>query len=374
MTFWILTLILSLLAMGFVCFPLMRSNVSIRTELESEHTLYQARLLEIEKDLELGRLDEVSAQAAKSEEARKLIKSSEVEAHSTVSHKNRALVILAALSLPIFSLPYYYSTGSHQVVNSTVVQVDDGDQLSIEDLLKVAEKRLQSNPDDVDGWKVVVPVYMRMKRYQDAENAYQNILRVEGRSAEYLLKLADVYIEQEQGQINDKAKSLITEVLSVDKENAIAKFYTGIIELQNDNLEGTRQIWQTMIDGAKGDEEWLPVIKGRLAELGTLEKPEVSEPDFNQETANAIQEMNPEDRLEAIGQMVANLADKLEANPNNKAGWQRLIRSYLTLGRNDEAKTAGETAAKQFPEDEAFLASIQNMLRSVENSQEGAAQ
>lgn len=375
MTFWILTLLLSLIAMGFICFPLFKSTVTARSELDSEQVLYEARLAEIEKDLELDRLDQVTAQAAKSEEARRLIKSSETAVKSTVSNKNKALVILAALSIPALSFPFYYQTGTYHFASAT--NVEEAAQTttpSMDDLLKVAEQRLKDNPDDVNGWKVVAPVYVRMGRFEDAVNAYENVLRVEGRDSETLIKLADVYIEQSQGQINPQAQELVQEVLAIDSGNSIARFYTGIIALQNDKLDETRSIWQGMLDTAKGDEEWLPVVQGRLAELATLQQSAPALPELNDNTVKAIQEMAPEDRLEAIGQMVANLDEKLKEDPNNKEGWQRLIRSYIILGRSDDAKIALENASKYYSGDETFITSLKNMMASVENSSKDSVQ
>lgn len=361
MIFWIFILLLSLIAMGFVCYPLVSRNVSAKSEVESEQTLYKARLSEIDKDLELGRLDEISAQAARAEEARRLIKTTENTKLTKVTSTNKLLVLFAALSLPLFSLPFYLSVGSPQEAMPPSVAENTNTGSSIEELLAVAEKRLASNPDDSNGWKVVAPVYMRMGRFSDARKAYENVLRVEGDSPEFLLKLADVHIEQNQGQVNTTAQDLVSRVLTIDKDNAIAKFYTGIIALQNNKPDETLRIWQAMLDGAKGDEEWVPVIEGRITELKLLEnKPPL--PALDQDTLKAAQDMSSEDRMEMIGQMVSNLSEKLQENPNDKQGWQRLIQSYIVLGRKEDAQSAFENAKNQFSDDKSFVDGLKNII------------
>lgn len=374
MMFWILTVLLALAAMGFVCLPLFRTVVSSRSELDSEQTLYEARLLEIEKDLELGRLDEVSAQAAKTEEARKLIKSSETDHGNTGSNSNKTLILLAAISLPIISIPFYYTMGSPQF--SPVVKEEEQvskQQPSMQDLLKVAETQLKKNPDDTKGWKAVAPVFVRLGRYDDAVKAYQNVLRVEGRKSEFLLKLADVYIEKDQGQIGKSAKALIEETLSLDKENPIAKFYTGIIALQKDETDETMRIWQGMLDNANGDEDWVPVVKGRIAELKTLMKTSPL-PALDEDTLTSAEEMEPDQRNAMISQMVSNLAQKLENAPDNKQGWERLIRSYIILGRTDDAQSALTDAVKHFADNKPFIVSLENMIKSQNSSSNGGNQ
>ena len=372
--FWILTVLLALVAMGFVCLPLLRKTISSRSESDSEQVLYEARLSEIQKDLELGRLDEASAKAAQIEEARKLIKLAEVDAGKAHTNSNKILVLLAALSLPLISIPFYYTTGSPDFSSGqNQSEQASTQQPSMQDLLKVAESRLKSNPDDTKGWKVVAPVYVRLGRYNDAINAYQNILRVEGRTPEFLLKLADVYIERDKGQVNQPARNLIEEVLSVEKDNPIARFYSGIIALQNDRKEETMRIWQSMVDNAKGDEDWLPVVKGRIAELKSLES-EPQLPALDDDTIKAAEEMDPSARNEMINQMVSNLAQKLAENPDDKQGWERLIRSYVILGRNEDAKSAVEKATRQYPEDNNFIVSLENMIKNQSGNNSGESQ
>jgi len=54
----------------------------------------------------------------------------------------------------------------------------------------------------------------------------------------------------------------------------------------------------------------------------------------------AAADMTPEERVEMIRGMVAGLATRLEANPDDLEGWQRLARSYDVLGETDKAADA----------------------------------
>jgi cytochrome c-type biogenesis protein CcmH len=44
--------------------------------------------------------------------------------------------------------------------------------------------------------------------------------------------------------------------------------------------------------------------------------------------------------------MVAGLAARLKSNPNDGAGWQRLIRAYAVLGDRDKARATLSDARK----------------------------
>jgi cytochrome c-type biogenesis protein CcmH len=56
--------------------------------------------------------------------------------------------------------------------------------------------------------------------------------------------------------------------------------------------------------------------------------------------------MTPEQQQTMIRTMVASLAAKLEANPDNPAGWRQLSRAYSVLGETEKAEAALERAAK----------------------------
>ena len=65
--------------------------------------------------------------------------------------------------------------------------------------------------------------------------------------------------------------------------------------------------------------------------------------------------MSEDERADMIEGMVAGLAARLDENPNDPDGWIMLIRSYSTLGRDEKAKTAYDTALQQFAGNDAVL-------------------
>jgi cytochrome c-type biogenesis protein CcmH len=49
-----------------------------------------------------------------------------------------------------------------------------------------------------------------------------------------------------------------------------------------------------------------------------------------------------------IAGMVDGLAQRLKDDPNDPAGWERLIRAYGVMGRAEDARAAFETASSTF--------------------------
>jgi len=96
----------------------------------------------------------------------------------------------------------------------------------------------------------------------------------------------------------------------------------------------------------------LPVLA--LLGYGLLGNPKALDP---AQTA-AQPQMTPEQ----INAMVANLAEKMKANPEDMRGWLMLARSYKAMGRYDEAVQAYAKAEKVIDQDADLLASYAEAL------------
>jgi cytochrome c-type biogenesis protein CcmH/NrfG len=68
--------------------------------------------------------------------------------------------------------------------------------------------------------------------------------------------------------------------------------------------------------------------------------------------------MTPEQRQAMIRSMVASLAARLKAEPDDLAGWMRLGRSYGVLGEHAKAVEAFEHAQKLAPQDPDVLVGL----------------
>ena len=96
----------------------------------------------------------------------------------------------------------------------------------------------------------------------------------------------------------------------------------------------------------------LPVLA--LLGYGLLGRPQALDP---MQTA-ARPKMSPEQ----INAMVAKLAERMQANPDDVQGWLMLARSYKTMGRYEEAAAAYGKAEKVIADDPELLASYAETL------------
>ncbi|MEM7214829.1 MAG: c-type cytochrome biogenesis protein CcmI [Pseudomonadota bacterium] len=353
MLIWIIIIAFALISVALAFSGLWFSRTP-RPSADAGHekALYNARISEIETDFELGRIDETTKEAAKAEHARKFLKLERTKStdSSLTNSRTFLLMVVAMVFVPVFSFGLYGKYGSPE---STLLTLDAKapDTLpSFEELLTAAEKRLLEDPNDLRGWRVVAPIYIRIGEYGKAANALRNVMRLEGEKLETLLSLGESLVQMKNGEIDDEAFEIFKSISDQEPAHARATYFVALGEFQRGNAEIAREIWQSMASGASGEELWLPVVRRHLREL-----------DRGEFGTSGI----TRDQLEQINQMVSGLAARLEEEPSDREGWERLIRSYMVLGRPEDASRAVQSAKLHFPEDQAFIERLNQMIPSV---------
>jgi cytochrome c-type biogenesis protein CcmH len=87
---------------------------------------------------------------------------------------------------------------------------------------------------------------------------------------------------------------------------------------------------------------WRSAVQQALATLADARKapPASAMSGPTRDQVAAASSMSAGDRSAMIEGMVAKLDADLRKNPDNPEGWQRLVRSYMVLGKKDEAEDA----------------------------------
>lgn len=158
--------------------------------------------------------------------------------------------------------------------------------------------RLETTPDDIEGWRMLGWSYFNMARYDEAATAYARAVELDLSSAK----------------------------LKLSYEEAKAK------ASESDKLE-TASSLQTEAVGKGGDG------------LGV-------------EKITKSESMPPRERDAAIRSMVDGLADRLESSPRDIEGWTLLMRSRIVLGEREVAATAFRKALEVFKDDSAASGKI----------------
>ncbi|MGI9400425.1 MAG: c-type cytochrome biogenesis protein CcmI [Rhizobiaceae bacterium] len=376
MIFWVIAIFLTIVALASVIMPVLRNSGPASSALDYDREIYLARIEEIDADVEIGRLTEDAAAAAKAEEGRKLIassNSSDQEFSSIGANTPRIILAIVIVAIPAVALATYLGSGQPGFPDMAIETRPDRDPAgqSIVQLLERAEARLASHPDDLRGWAVVAPVYLRLGRVEDAIIAYRNALRLDPDSRKFKVALAEAMVVGAQGIVTEDARKLFSEVIADVPNDVQARFYLAIATSQEGKLEEAAIAWESLIAESPENAAWLPAARAQYAAVqekrGIAVEPETSSnddasrPGPSTEDIEAANALNADERQEMIQNMVAGLAERLKQNPDDIEGWRRLIRSYTVLGEMDKAHEAIAVAKTSFASNAEFLKELEVM-------------
>lgn len=120
----------------------------------------------------------------------------------------------------------------------------------MEEAVASLEERLENNPDDVEGWKMLGRTHMAMRNYDGAAEALERAMELEnGRNAETLVNLALTITNRDGGPLEGgRAVDLLDNALELDPNNQPALFYSGMAAANRGDTDSAATLWERLLD------------------------------------------------------------------------------------------------------------------------------
>ncbi len=381
MLLWVLLAIITAVTVLVLLRPLARDDTELHDATSADIAVYKDQLREIDTDLDRGLISEQEASSARAELGRRLLRRSQGEATEARgpaaagagAGAYRTLGLALSILLPIASVGFYLAVGSPGLPSrphAERMQVS-AEQASTEELVAKVEEQLRRTPEDGRGWEVLAPVYKRLMRFSDAANAYGQTIRLLGETPERLAGFAQSEILANNGLVTERARLALGRWAVLQPENPEANFWLAQALEQDGKKAEAIEKYRLLLSKSPPDAPWRASVEQRVAELtalagGAAEAKKADEgsatgegaktaavaPGPDAEDVAAAAEMSPEQRQAFIDQMVTRLAQRLKENGNDAGGWKRLIRAYMVLGRDADARSALSDARRAFAKSE----------------------
>jgi cytochrome c-type biogenesis protein CcmH len=323
--------------LGLLLLPLVRkprSNSDPRAEFDLR--VYRDQLTEVDRDARRGLLrgDEAAA----------------------------GVLAAIVLGLPIVATLLYAALGAPHTADrplaerrSELAAASIGGEQQADSLDQVAAqlaKKLETSPDNAEGWFLLGHAYVTLSRYQEAVGALRRARDLAPDRPQVANAFAEALIAEAGGQVGDEARETLQKALLLDPRNPQARFLLALERAQQGDLREAVQGWTDLIAIAPPGATWLPVVHQHLeqaarqagidpatvfpsAEARALVATSEAGP-----AAAAARELSPQQRSTMIENMVDRLAARLRENPDDLEGWRRLVRAYQVLGEADKARDA----------------------------------
>lgn len=356
MLVWFVMALLTGAAVLAVIRPLSRS-IDASPETATDKAFYTAQIAEIDRDAARGLIAPEEADAARAEAARRLLSAAReaAEGERSTPFRIRAAALIAVLLVPAFSFGLYMRLGSpdepDRPLEARLQQAPD-----FAALVAKVEKRLAEAPDDAAGWQVIAPVYVQAGRYDDAERAYLQLIRLKGPDVDSLTSLGEVRVMQAGGVVTAEARETFAAALKIDAKAPAPRFYTGLAYEQEGRTAEAVAIFKALLADLPGDTDAAAAVRGRIATLAPGSIPAGGE---------AVAALPEAERAATIRAMVDGLDQRLRSEGGDAEAWARLIRAFAVLKESEKAKDALMRA-------KAALAADAEAVRTVESAARAA--
>ena len=163
------------------------------------------------------------------------------------SHRLSPLVASIIVFTVALSVGMYDSVGRPGVPSGRS-GVNNADLPPMDEVITSLEARLAENPNDLGGWNMLGRTYMTMRDYGSAAQTYEKIMELEGaQNAQTMVDLAIAIINRDQTPIEGRTASLIDNALALDPSNQAALFYSGVAAANRGEMDTAADRRETLL-------------------------------------------------------------------------------------------------------------------------------
>lgn len=161
------------------------------------------------------------------------------------AHRLSPLVATLIVFVVASSAALYDRIGSPGVPSGR----DTGDEMhGMANAIASLQQRLDRNPEDLAGWKMLARSHGTMQNYGAAANAYERAMALEGgQVAQTLLDLALALANRDQRPIEGRTSDLIENALVLEPNNQAALFYGGMAAANREDFEIAANRWEKLL-------------------------------------------------------------------------------------------------------------------------------
>lgn len=277
------------LALLFVLPPLLRRDVSSSRSVQSDDlnlAVLRDQLRELDADLQVGTIDALAHQSARHELAQRVAQDVHPASSALKANLRQLWSALAVGGLvAAVALSTYQVVGTPQgldVATAAPPSVSskppfteaaaDGAVTAeqIEGMVARLAEKLKAKPDDVNGWHMLARSYETLRRFDQAVDAYQHVLKLTPNDATVMVDYA-VTLAMSSGQsLSGEPERLINRALEIDPGNLQALALAGSAAFERQDYAQAIAPWRKILAQAPPDSEMARSIAASIDKAEAL--------------------------------------------------------------------------------------------------------
>ncbi|MBF0340620.1 MAG: tetratricopeptide repeat protein [Magnetococcales bacterium] len=135
-------------------------------------------------------------------------------------------------------------------------------------MVEQAAQRLQSNPDDIEGWMRLARSYVVLNRVNDALAAYEQILSRHPEEIDAVIALAELELQSPDSRLQRSGAQRLEALLTRQPDHPDALWYLGAVALRAGDREKARTLWKRLLPLLPPGSKAIKTVEQGLAQIG----------------------------------------------------------------------------------------------------------
>jgi len=360
---WVMLALMTAAVLAALLRPLLRVGTPAADRAAYDLTVYRDQLDELTRDEARGTISAAEAAAARLEIERRLLAVTP-KGDAPAPRPARLAALLLVVAVPLAAIGLYLDLGEPDLPDQPLsargaerpLLAQDG-SLDPARVKPALEARLKADPTSLDGWLLLGRTDASLGAWDDGKAAYAQAMSLSHDRPDVMEAYGELLVGSAGGEVTDPASELFTRAVAADSNRIKARYYLALAAAQHGDLAQAVAGWKALEADAPAEAPWRAAVvelrqeaERRLAGGSAADQPPPTPSGGPADPAAAqIAKLPPGEQGQAIRGMVEGLAAKLEANPDDLPGWQRLARAYVVLGEGQKAEAAYRQVLQRDP-------------------------
>ena len=233
------------------------------------------QLADLERERREGTLAEADFAVARHELQRRLLEEVDSSAGEAAivaqDGPSRKAAIVLMLLLPVSALLLYALLGKPEALDPARTAPPPAQaamtQEQIDEMVARLAKRMESNPDDMQGWLMLARSYKSLGRYDDAVKAYAKAEKVINEEPDLLASYAETIAMASGEGLAGKPRQLVERALKIDATHAHSLFLAGAAAMQANDAKNGIAYWEALLPQVEAGTELDQMLRAGIEKM-----------------------------------------------------------------------------------------------------------
>lgn len=176
------------------------------------------------------------------------------------------LIGFSVIFIVALSTGLYYRQGNPDLPSAASAGSADSNLPSMDAAIDGLAQRLAENPEDANGWMMLGRSYMSVGNFAAAAEAYERAIELESaQNPQSLVGLGEAQVAMANGNMDSRSGTLFENALALDPDFPQALFYGGLAAFNRDDIDLAADRWERLL-ALNPPPEIQDILRQRIAE------------------------------------------------------------------------------------------------------------